>query len=186
MYFNKSLAIILFITASVFSGCQKDIPVLGEDENADSVKQTAFINAIILRSFPGNDPLTGMPWDSIQSSDSLDKQQPDIFFSYYYKSEEQPPFLFDQATHFDDVLPLFQDNPLVYYLTPPQQVPSYYMDTTFYLKIWDLDFINGEAAPALMDSIPFSISNKGVVPNPTSIHNYGFNGSEATLLLTWQ
>ena len=185
---KKSHLLLLLTGFSFFWGCQEDIPLLGEGQNLS--KSKVFIRSITLRSFPENDPGTTLPWDdgSVQFFDTLDSKGPDIYFSFYYKSEELPPLVFDQPTHFSNVLTLHPDTPLIYILTEPFQIPPEYIDTTFYLKINDLDFADPLNTTTIMDSVPFAIGPDSSLADYyiTAIDGIGVNGSHVTLGLEWK
>jgi hypothetical protein len=179
---NLSFYVFFSILSACYS-CQKDIPVLGEDA-VDTGQTNVYINSIVLRSFPSIDPSTMLPWDdgSIQVFDSTDSVGPDIFYSYYYKSDVLPPMYYSQDTHFQDITPLPADSPLVYFLTDPALILPEYIDTTFYLKVNDLD-LGTVNDTNLIDSIPFAITNDHQI---TSVTGTGFNGTVVTLGLQWK
>ena len=190
---KKACILLLLSAISVFTGCQEDIPLLGQDENGDTIitpKSEVYIRSIILSSFPQNDPNTQQPWDegSILIFDSLDYTGPDIFYKLYHKSDEGLPMIYDQATHFNNVLSLSPDTPLVYYLTQPFQILPEYIDSTFYLTMNDLDYDANDTSFTHMDSIPFAIGPDNNLTNPyiTSKSSIGINGSIVTLGLEWK
>jgi hypothetical protein len=190
---KKAYIFLLLSVMSIFISCQKDIPLLGQDENGDTVivpKSEVYIRAIILSSFPEKDPNTMLPWDegSIQSFDSVDYTGPDIYYNFYKKSEEGHEMMYKQLSHFSNVLPLNVDSPLVYILTDPFQIFPEYIDSTFYLRIYDLDYADPTNDSTLIDSIPFSIGPDYGQTNPyiSSKSGIGFNGSYVTLGLEWK
>lgn len=189
MPFKKSYILPLMICFTAFYSCQKDIPVLGEDDN-ESTKSKVYIRSIVLSQFNSIDANTGLPWDngSVQVFDSLDFIGPDIYFNYFYKSDSLDSMYFYQTTHFQNVQTLAVNAPLAYYLTTAVQIPAYFIDTTFYLKMYDLDYNGILNDSTLIDSIPFAIGPDFNQGNPyiSSISSTGFNGSQVTLLLEWK
>jgi len=188
---KKAYLLLLLIASSAFVGCQKDIPVLGQEEGGVTPKSEVFIRAITLHTFPERDPATTLKWDSgsFQSFDMSDTLGPDIFFSLYHKAEEGLIMSFVQPSHFSNVLPLNADTPLVYYFTEPFQILPEYVDSTFYLKVNDLDVADPVNFTTLMDSLPFTIGPDLTHPeNPyvSSASSTGFNGSQVTLSLEWK
>jgi hypothetical protein len=189
---KKSHLLLLLIGFTAFVGCQDDIPLLGEDENGNTVvtpKSEVYIRSILLSSFPQTDPNTALPWDDgvIQPFDTLDYTGPDIYYNLYHKSDQGNIMQFNQLTHFSNVLPLSPDSPLVYVFTDPFQILPEYIDSTFYLRIYDLDYAD-PINDTYMDSIPFTIGPDNTQPNPyiTSVSGVGFNGSQVTLGLEWK
>jgi hypothetical protein len=185
---KKSHLLLLLTGFTAFFGCQKDIPLLGEGQ--DAFRSKVFIRSITLHNFPEIDPVTTLPWDygSVQTFDSDDSIGPDIYFNFYHKSEEGLEMMFKQLTHFVNVEPLSPDTPLVYYFTQPFQIFPEYIDTTFYLRVYDLDYADPVNDSTLIDSIPFTIGPDNSQPNPyiTSISETGVRGSQMTLGLEWK
>ncbi|HKR06535.1 MAG TPA: hypothetical protein VJY62_18010 [Bacteroidia bacterium] len=182
---KKSYLLLLLIAFTGIAGCQKDIPVLGQEEGDNTSKSEVYIRSITLFGFSAIDPNTMLSWDagSVQPFDSLDDTGPDIYFNLYHKSDEGLPMSFHQLTHFANVLPLHPDTPLVYYLVPPFQILPEYIDTTIYLTMYDLDFADPLNDSMYMDSIPFTV---GSDDNVTFIDSSGFNGSRIILGLEWK
>lgn len=192
VYLMKKAYLILFLIASTaFVGCQKDIPVLGQEDGDVTAKSAVFIRAITLHTFPERDPSTTLTWDSgsFQTFDTTDSIGPDIFFSLYHKSDEGLIMSFTQPSHFVDVLPLNADTPLIYYFTEPFQILPEYIDSTFYLKVNDLEIVDPVNNVTLMDSLPFTIGPDLTHPEdpyPSSFSSTGFNGCQVTLSLEWK
>ncbi|MEO5570741.1 MAG: hypothetical protein ABIT08_04280 [Bacteroidia bacterium] len=189
---NASL-FLLIIGVTAWAGCQEDIPLLGEGN--DTIPKTeVFINSFTLQSFPEHDPATSLIWDagSVQPFDPSDTIGPDIYYYFHYKTDTGLVMQFKQFSHFSNVLPLNPDSPLVYILTEPFQIFPEYIDSTFYVKVYDLDYANPVISPnndsTLIDSIPFTIGPDYSQPNPyiTSLSGTGFNGSRLTLGLQWK
>jgi hypothetical protein len=191
---KKAYIFFLFSAVSIIISCQKDIPLLGEDENGNTVvapKTEVYIRSITLSSFPENNPSTLLPWDdgSVQPFDLQDSIGPDIYYYIYYYNpdNELPPIFYKQLSHFSDVLPLNPDSPLVYTLTEPFQIIPEYVDTTFYLTMFDLDF--GEPNDStFIDSIRINIGEDTAQTHTysTSISTIGLNGSKVILGLEWK
>lgn len=187
MNLKRLIFFSMLILISALWSCQKDIPLLGE-ENTDSSKTQVFITAISLSHFNAIDPNTTLPWDdgSVFSFDSLDYTGPDIFFKFYYKSDVLAPMSYRQPSHFAnaDAATVTSQAPLVYYLTNPFEIPSYYIDTTFYLQMLDVDFNDPINDSTLMDSIPFTVGQDS--KNNPYIVGTGFNGSQVTMQVLWK
>lgn len=178
--------VILTITASVFTSCQDDIPLLGQDENGIIVpRDSVYIKYIALFSFPANDPATGSSWDDTNSvTDPYDSLGlADIFFNSYNINDLADTFFFFQATHFSNVL---NTDTTVYYFTDPVQIPHFY--DSLYLRIYDAEIDTPAIDSTLIDSILFVIGPDTTQTNPyiPAISRTGFNGSQVAVGLDWK
>lgn len=179
---------IIFISiASVLSSCQKDIPVLGQDEQGNTIivpKDSVFISSIILNSFDSLNPF-GQLWDTIITTnfDSVNFQYPDVFYNIGIY-DTLFPFSFYQQTHFVNVDP--RNLPLVYNLTFPLYIPGF--GKQFHLRVYDLDLSSAGRDSILMDSISFVVEPDLSLTNPyiNSVSSIGTNGVSVKLGLTWQ
>jgi hypothetical protein len=186
---NKSLLVVVafIISLSAFISCQKDIPVLGQDEQGNTIivpRDSVFISSIILNSF---DSLTtsGFYWDTASSTpfDTTDHRYPDIFYNIGIY-DESFPFSYYQQTYFVNVDP--RNLPLTYNLIPRLYIPEF--GKLFHLRVFDLDLAASGRDSVLMDSIPFVVAPDFNLTNPyiNNVTSAGTNGVQVTLGLTWQ
>ncbi|MFI5219690.1 MAG: hypothetical protein ACHQNT_09390 [Bacteroidia bacterium] len=187
MTLKQGIFIILALVSAVFGGCQKDVPVLGEDTNeVVTPKDSVYIQYIALFSFPVNDPNTGDPWDETSSPiDPLDSLGPDIFFnSYNYNdpADTLDDFSFYQETHFANVS---DTDTIVYYFTTPVFIPHFY--DSLYLRMYDGEY-SAIVDSTLMDSIYFKIGPDTLLPQPyiPYVSGTGYNGSQVIIGLQWK
>lgn len=186
---NKYLGGLLFFAFMIIamSSCQKDIPVLGQDEQGNTIivpRDSVFISSITLNSFDSLAPW-GNLWDTVITTnfDSINFQYPDIFYNIGIY-DTLFPFSYFQQTHFINVDP--RNLPLVYNLVPPLYIPGF--GKQFHLRVFDLDLSLTGRDSVLMDSIPFTVEPDFSLTNPyiNSVSSAGTNGVSVTLGLTWQ
>lgn len=189
MFRNKPLGILLLFTIfiSAMSSCQKDIPVLGQDEQGNTIivpRDSVFISSITLNTFDSLAPW-GNLWDTVITTnfDSINFQYPDIFYNIGIY-DTLFPFSYFQQTHFINVDP--RNLPLVYNVVPPLYIPQF--GKLFHLRIFDLDLSSAGRDSVLMDSIPFTVEPDFSLTNPYigNVSSSGTNGVNITLGLTWQ
>ncbi len=189
MFKNKYLGSFLFFAFVIIamSSCQKDIPVLGQDEQGNTIivpRDSVFISSIILNSFDSLAPW-GNLWDTVITTnfDSINFQYPDIFFNIGIY-DTLFPFSYFQQTHFINVDP--RNLPLVYNLIPPLYIPGF--GKQFHLRVFDLDLSVSGRDSVLMDSIPFTVEPDFSLANPyiNGVSSSGTNSISVTLGLTWQ
>jgi len=176
------LPLLLVLALSVFGSCQRDIPLLGEEEG-EVDHDTVFLWAITLNGYDTLDP-QGMPWDSSASylHDSMDYWYPDVFYNFD-TYDTVNPFSYYQQTHFLNVSP--DTLPVSYQLVPNVLVPWY---TPFFLRIYDFELDTPSVDSTFMDSILFVVGPDTVGPEkyPRTVTGIGPNGASVTLSLLWK
>lgn len=184
---HLSTAWLFLFLVSVLSSCQKDIPVLGQDEQGNTIivpRDSVFISSIILNNFDSLNT-SGFHWDTLVTTgfDTVDYRYPDIFYNIGIY-DTTFPFSFYQHTYFVNVDPRIL--PLVFNLVPPLYIPEF--GKQFHLRIYDLDLSSSGRDSALIDSIPFIVEPDFNLTNPylSTVTSAGTNGANVTLGLTWQ
>lgn len=189
MFKNKLLGVysIIIFATTLLGSCQKDIPVLGQDEQGNTIivpRDSVFISSISLNNFDSITPW-GSYWDTIATTgfDTIDHRYADIFYNIGIY-DTLFPFSFYQQTHFVNVDP--RHLPLVYNLVPPLYIPGF--GKQFHLRIYDLDLSVAGRDSVLMDSIPFLVEPDFSLTNPyiNSVTSSGVNSVNVTLGLSWQ
>lgn len=189
MLVNKYLGITLIniFAITVLSSCQKDIPVLGQDDQGNTIivpRDSVFISSITLSYFDSLTPWNSY-WDTVATTgfDTTDHRYPDIFYNIGIY-DMLFPFSFYQQSYFVNVDP--RNLPLVYKIIPPLYIPEF--GTQFHLRVFDLDLSPAGRDSILMDSIPFIVEPDFSLTNPyiNGVTSTGTNGVQVTLGLTWQ
>jgi hypothetical protein len=187
IYKRLYCGLCVILALGLFYSCQKDIPVLGQDEQGNSIvipRDSVFISSIRLNSFDSLTPW-GALWDTAITSafDSINFQYPDIFYNIGIY-DETFPFSYYQQTFFVNVDP--RSLPLVYYLVPPVQIPQF--GKQFHLRVFDLELSASGRDSTFMDSIPFVVEPDFSLSNPyiSEVTATGAGGINVTLGLTWR
>ncbi|MCC6385492.1 MAG: hypothetical protein LC117_02455 [Bacteroidia bacterium] len=188
LIFNKLKKFGQFILLlSLIYSCQKDIPLLGEDEQGNTVivpRDSVFISSIILIDFDTLNEF-GNTWDSIITVpfDSGNFQYPDVYYNIGIY-DTSFPFSYYQQTHFQNVNPF--SLPLAYSMVPPIYIPGF--GKPFYLRVFDLDLTSAGIDSTLMDSILFVVEPDFNLSNPyqSTVSGTGSRGTAVSLGLLWQ
>ena len=175
--------VVIAIIASILSACQRDIPLLGEEDGPvdyDSV----YLWAITLTAFDTLDP-GGMPWDTSSSYlyDSVDYRFPDVFYNIGV-SDSLFPFSYYQQSHFLNISP--DTLPVAYQLVPATLIPYHYKP--FFLRMYDFELDTPSVDSTFMDSILFVVGPDTVGPDkyPQYVSGIGANGASIILSLLWK
>jgi len=172
--------IVLIVSLSAISACQRDIPLLGQEDDQvdyDSVN----IAAISLLGFDTLDP-NGLYWDtSISVINDSNYRYPDIFYNI---GDSGDALNYYQKSHFINVSP--DTLPLTYQIVPALKLSQFYIP--FYLRIFDFELDTPAVDSVLMDSIFFSIGPDTVSTEkyPKQVNSTGPEGTTVTLHLLWK
>jgi len=151
---KTGLVLLLLAFVAVMPACQDD-PELGTENGGIPVitpKTKASITIIQLNSYPPVDP-NGNLWDPIDSPNFDFQGSPDAFFNITIP-DPQPPVLWSQNSHFDDVTAA--DTVPFFLLTPYEVVP---FGSSIDVNVYDYELPDS----TLMGTVNFVI---GPYPDP--------------------